>query len=362
MSNSKLISAVLTILPNIPIKGIYYIGQYGTSGYASAAKGYLYHYFISNIPVTWDPLYFDNSKIIDSDIYDIIVNSLINKKIPDYDMVILHSTPDLWPKFWEDKFNILKNKLVIGYCTWETSKLPEHWVKNINASVNEVWCPSTYNEQVFRNSGVSKIIRVVPHIFLPKSLPLPENVRIIDTSNGDKIEKNHKYTFYSIGELNIRKGIEDTIQVYCEAFKKNDPVRLILKVHYKNYNSENKLKCEEIITNELNKYPNHPQVICLFDNMSNNEMLALHSIGDCYISLTKSEGFGLTIFDAFNYKKKIITTGYGGHIDFLGKNYPGLVRYKLGPVDGMSSFSKNYTNEQMWALPDLDHARELIKS
>ena len=112
----------------------------------------------------------------------------------------------------------------------------------------------------------------------------------------------------------------------------------------------------------MKKYPNHASVICLFDNMSSKEILALHSIGDCYVSLTKSEGFGLTIFDAFNYGKKVIATGYSGHLDFLGNSYSGLVNYKLGPVTGMKDFSENYVDTQLWAYPDLDHARSLMRS
>jgi len=356
-----LVPAILNIIPKIPINGIYYIGQYGTSGYATAAKGYLYHYFSNGFPITWEPLYFDNSQLSDDNAYDIVVKSLINKPIFNYDMVIMHCTPDLWPTFWKKSPRILRNKIINGYCTWETNKLPKSWVNCMNESVNEVWCPSTYNERVFKESGVTNQIRVVPHIFLPQSLPSPDTVNIINSSNGDTIGKDGRFTFYSIGEMNVRKGIEDTVEVFCKAFTKEDPVRLILKVHYNNYSMENKTKCEDMISTELKKYPSHPPIICLFNNMSSREMLAIHSIGDCYVSLTKSEGFGLTIFDAFNYKKEIIATGYGGHIDFLGISYPGLVRYKLGPVTGMSSFSSNYTEEQSWAYPDLGHAVELMR-
>jgi hypothetical protein len=57
------------------IKGIYYIGQYGTSGYASAARGYLYHYHTTGVPITWEPLYFDNS-VMEDDEYNKIVKKL----------------------------------------------------------------------------------------------------------------------------------------------------------------------------------------------------------------------------------------------------------------------------------------------
>ena len=260
MSN-QLVPAVLTVVPKIPLKGVYYIGQYGTSGYASAAKGYLYHYFTNGIPITWEPLYFDNSRLSDGDMYDVVVKSLINKPIAQHDMVIMHCTPDLWPKFWFDKPKILQNKIVNGYCTWETDRLPKDWVKCMNGYVNEVWCPSTYNSESFKESGVTRPIRVVPHIFLPQPLPLPDAVKLVDVNSGDAVEKDGRYTFYTIGEMNIRKGIEDTIQVFCEAFKPSDPVRLILKVHYKGYGADNKKKCEDMIATELKKYAAHPPVI-----------------------------------------------------------------------------------------------------
>jgi len=358
---NNLVTAVLEITPKLSLKGVYYIGQYGTSGYASAAKGYLYFYFINGIPITWDPLYFDNSKLDSDNVYDVVAKSLINNSIPIYDMVILHSTPDLWPSFWKTKLDILKNKIVVGYCTWETNSLPNEWVRCINDCVNEVWCPSKYNEDVFRKSGVTIPIRVVPHIFLPQILPLKENVVLTNVTDSKSTIVEDKYTFYSIGEWNSRKGMDDLVKSFCETFTKNDKVRLILKVHYRNYLVENKLKCSEFVNDILKLYPDHPEVICIIDNMTSKEILGLHAIGDCYISLTKAEGFGLTIFDAYNYGKKIITTGYSGHIDFLGKDYPGLVKYNMVKVSGMSSFSTNYKEEQEWAQPDLEHAKVLMK-
>ena len=59
----------------------------------------------------------------------------------------------------------------------------------------------------------------------------------------------------------------------------------------------------------------------MIKSLKRSELLAIHSFGDCYVSLHKGEGFGLTIFDAFNLNKEIITTNFGGQIDYLGKNY-----------------------------------------
>jgi hypothetical protein len=90
--------------------------------------------------------------------------------------------------------------------------------------------------------------------------------------------------------------------------------------------------------------------------------LALHAHGDCYVSLTRSEGFGLTIFDAYNYGNRVIVTGYSGQIDYLGLQYEGLVNYTLVDVNNMESFNGNYNHsDQQWAQPDLQHFRKLIR-
>lgn len=357
---NKFVTATIQTLPRSPIKGIYYIGQYGTSGYASAARGYLYHYFSAGIPITWEPLYFDDSKLEDDDLYNVIVKSLIAKPISFYDVVIMHSTPDLWPKFRMEKESIMKGKIVIGYCAWETNRLPLEWVQCINMTVNEVWVPSEYNAKAFKKSGVVRQIRVVPHIFLQYPLPTKEQCRFVNLHNGDRIGHDDYYTFYSIGEMNARKGIDDLLKAFCETFTGDDKVRLVLKTHYKDYSEENVLRCEGMISEIMKNYENPPKVLCLTGNVPHKDILALHSIGDCYVSMTKSEGFGLPIFDAFKYGNKVIVTGYGGHLDFLGKDHPGLVNYKIGKVVGMEK--NQYANDQEWAIPDIEHAKELMKS
>ena len=313
------------------------------------------------IPITWEPLHFDDSKFKSDNIYDIVINSLIHRDIPEYDMVIFHSTPDLWPKFWKDGSQKFNNKVINGYCTWETNILPKLWVDSINSTVNEVWCPSQYNKAAFIDSGVTQPIRVVPHVFLPSPLPRRNRITLTDSITHERLDCDGRYTFYTIGEFNARKSISELIHTYCKTFKREDNVKLIVKTHYKNYSNENKELCRSLIVDILNQYTNHPKVVCILDNMTSDELLSLHAIGDCYVSLTKSEGFGLTIFDAYNYGKKIIATGYSGHIDFLGLNYDGLVKYNIGNVEGMEEFSSLYKDDQQWAIPDLEHASHLMK-
>lgn len=333
---------------------IKYIGQTGTSGYATAAKGYLADYVKNNISVTWKQLKFDNSNNDLNYYVDILAETTINKTFNYYDKLILHSTPDLWNDFIKQNQDISN---VIGYCTWETSKLPLKWVNDINL-VKEVWVPSNFNKQSFIDSGVNAEIKVVPHIWHPQKLFKKSNIKIFDFLKNE-IPSN-KFTFYSIGELNFRKGIEDLVKTFNKFNEKYRDTQLIIKLHYKDYSQKNKEYCVSKIQELTDKIGT--SIFIIFENLTNQQVLALHSFGDCYISLNKGEGFGLTIFDAFNYGKNVIATGYGGQIDFLGKDYPGLVDYKIDKVDGMDSFSTNYSSDQFWAYPDLDHAHTLMEN
>jgi glycosyltransferase involved in cell wall biosynthesis len=344
-------------------RGVLYVGQYGTSGYAIAARGYICDFLIRGVPVSWTPLRFDDSELSEDNHYNILAKSVINRKIEDIGTIILHCTADLWPKYRSENANKFTHRNLIGYTVWETSNLPENWASYINESVNEVWCPSQYNLQVFKNSGVTIPIRVVPHVFLRNELPRRDYIAVRPCA-GDAITANpNVYTFYNISELNERKNVIGLVEAYCQAFNKTDAVRLILKVHYKNYSAENLSYCISKITSVLRQYPNHAPVLMVARNLSEVEMMALHSIGDCYVSLTRSEAFGLTIFDAFNYGRKVIVPGCGGQVDYLGANYEGLVNYQLEDVKNMEGFTHGYYMQgvQQWANPDIDHAIAIMR-
>lgn len=332
---------------------IKYIGQSGTSGYASAAKGYLADYILRSVPVSWTPLCFDNSKNDRRYYVDALAESVINREYQQYNKLIIHSTPDIWSKYIGQYSDISD---IVGYCTWETNKLPKKWVECINL-VPDVWVPSNFNKDCFLNSGVKSNVTVVPHIWHKQSLFKKSEIKLHDYCGNDI--PNDKYTFYCIGELNFRKGINDLVKVFDKIHDQYPDTQLILKVHYKEYNTSNRQYC----ISELSKLTNKigKAVYLILDNLTNEEVLALHSFGDCYVSLNKGEGFGLTIFDAFNYKKQVITTGYGGQVDFLGINHNGLVNFKIDKVKGMDKFSTNYSVDQEWGYPDLDHAYSLME-
>ena len=90
------------------------------------------------------------------------------------------------------------------------------------------------------------------------------------------------------------------------------------------------------------------------------EMLKLHQSGDCYISLVRSEGWGLGAFDAAGSGKPVIITGFGGQLDYLPDRSAYLVKYKMIEVNDKNG-GKSYTKDQQWAEPDLTHGSKLMR-
>ena len=358
------------------MRNVHYISQTGTSGYANAAKGYVYDLIKRGINVKWTTFLCDQSLTVETSEFDNFINKYRINNIPEneIDTVIIHSTPDIWQKIIEDLKIECTNKRVIGRTVWEFNKLIPEWVECINISqVTEVSVPTNWNNTVFKDSGVDKPISVDPHIYVDypyKSYDLyyllKNKSTIIYNKNFEKINFNTAYKFYTIGQLIPRKGILETISAFCKSFTSDDDVILFVKTFGLDYSYEQQVKClDEIISCiRNNTNDNHPPIIFIKDNLTYDELQSLHDVCNCYIQLTKTEGFGLGIFEAFNKKKEIIVTGYGGQVEFLGNNHKGLVEYKLESVDlkNKKFFQFELDDSYIWANPSIENVQLKIKN
>ena len=358
------------------MKNVHYISQTGTSGYAIASKGYVYDLIKKGINVKWTTFLCDQSLTVETSEFDAYINKCRMNNIPDseIDTVIIHSTPDLWQKIIEDlKINCV-NKTIIGRTVWEFNKLIPEWVEKINFSqVTEVSVPTKWNQEVFKQSGVDKGINVHPHLYVDypyKSYDLDYILKNKSTVICNNIIQNvnfdSHYKFLTIGQLIPRKGILETVKAFCRTFTDQDNVVLLLKAFRLDYSYEEQVKCLDEILNTIRNSKNakHAPIVFIKENLTYDEMQSLHDLSDCYVQLTKTEGFGLGIFESFNRNKPVIVTGYGGHVEFLGKNYEGLIKFKLKNINSKNKkfFQFDLDESYTWADASIDDARALMKS
>lgn len=325
---------------------IEYVAQYGTSGYAVAAKGNILYLESQGHNVCFSPLMFDNSQIDKEWDVDKKVCSKIGNEI-NIDTQIIHTIPSLWDHLKNKrKKNYYYKK--IGYCAWENTRLPKMWNEYINR-MDEVWVPSNFNKKVFIESGVNININIFPHIFFDQTLPDKKQIHIKDCF--DRVIPNDKFTLYCIGEYIERKGIKDLIKVYRKLSSKYKNIQLILKLYYNDYSDVNIKHLESQFSNNETIYP-------IIKNIDNQTLLKIHGLGDCYVSLHKGEGFGLCLYDAVNYNKKIAATAFGGPLDYLNESHK-LIDFKL---NNASNTELLYNKDQQWAYPNLDDAYNKIEN
>ena len=347
------------------IQGIHYYSLLGGTGYGEAALDYIDGLLEHDIPVRWSPLSWTEMGLApwrllpESMRPDLLTQTGDDHHRPreyhelidcsaDYDTVVIHCMPELWPKLVE------ADKLNIGSTVWETDKLPSHWPQLVRC-VDHVFVPCEFNRPLFALDD-GPPVSVIPHV-ARLSRSSNDHRKVTALRESLKIPKGH-YVFYSINTWSPRKALWDLLHAYLLAFNKQDPVTLVLKTDENGVDPARRVlsrsvqeMAEEIISN----YPGPANVVMWTGHVPDESITLLHETGDCYISLTHSEGWGLGAIDAAAAGKPVIMTGWGGQLDFLPDDCAYLVQYKLVPIEVFQNW-ESYQSDQNWANADLDDA------
>jgi hypothetical protein len=303
--------------------GIKYIAPVlDNSGYAQAARGNILALYKTGIPITVQPVSFETARP-DLGVEGQILDSLIGKTI-DYNVVVIHTTPEFWHKHSES------GKTNIGYTIWETDRLHPDWAGYINNNVSKVLVGCEWNKEVFKNSGVTIPIGVVPHVVNTDALKTVEPYQLAGVSDD-------LYTFYSIFQWQERKNPIALIKAYWYAFQNDEDVALVIKTYRSDYSDKEKDAIRISIKRLKQMMPmaKYPPIFLITDMLSNDEIVGLHKRGDCYFSTDRGEGFGLSPFLSAACGNPLIITGFGGSTEYAKPDNSYLINYNLTPCSGM---------------------------
>jgi glycosyltransferase involved in cell wall biosynthesis len=337
--------------------GVKYIAPiFDMSGYGEASRNYALALHKAGIPITLETVSFEtNPPLVGTDSERKTLLSLRNKDIY-YDVVIIHLTPDLAPRYIDQN----RDKHCISYTVWETSKLHPKWVEACN-QVAEVWVPCQWNYSTFKESGVTVPIYKIHHGIDPDYYQgINPNDFSLDIPNRDK-----EFIFYSIFQWNRRKNPDGLLRAYFNAFKNHDNVRLILKTYVGRGlppGEDARLVKEAVgkIKADM-QLPNLPKVTLINQSLSTVQMKQLHKYCDGYVLLPCGEGFSLTALEAGLAGNPVITTGLGGNMEYMTVDNSFPVNYMWDYVQGMSGFNQWYLGDQTWARADLIDAAEKMR-
>ena len=272
-----------------------------------------------------------------------------------YDTIIAHTVPEHWPGLFEP------GKRNVGYTVWETDAPPPHWVPLLN-SADRICVPCQMNRDSFMAAGVRPPVHVVPHIRRHAWNEFaPSEISAMRMQLG--IPENH-FVFYTINAWDPRKALPMLLRTYIHAFTADDPVTLLIKVPPLGYGAPPFYQREPTIAlaqaaidaaaGEVGREP--PSVCLLPYDLTGRGIDMLHELGDCYVSLAHGEGWALGAFDAATRGTPVVMTGWGGHLDYLGADWPGALDYRLAVVPVWPPHRPSYWPSQRWAAPDFDGA------
>lgn len=255
-------------------------------------------------------------------------------------------------------------KTIIINTVWETTRIPKRWIKPINQA-DAVCVPSLQNKQAMLNSGIRVPIFIVPHgvntrIFTPRKKKPPSK------------KTNEKFIFISVFGFQHRKNPEALLKAYWEEFSATDNVLLIIKTNGYAPNEN-----ESWIHNRIQAYKarlnirkSTAPIQIITRKINSNSLRNIYARGHAFVLPTRGEGVGLPFLESMASGVPVITTGWGGQMDFLTSNNSFLVQYKLRPpIIGMnhkSSISRQFHHlfsekGQLWAEPDIGSLRKQMR-
>jgi len=353
------------------VKGVRYVSSSGNSGYAVAGRSYVRALVEAGLELTWTPMkVWPHGDEMDEE-YDgdcEVLASVHNRPL-DYDTAILHLVPEYYPA-WIDRERSAGRR-VFGYTVWELAKLPEHWPVVLNR-LDGLFVPCRWNARVFRESGVTVPIHVVPHLSqFENSPPSSAAQRLalmerLGTGADTTGTRPAPFVFYTVGFWSNRKAPNLVLEAYWRAFSADDPVFMIVKTSDQDITRTHRpwrggFRLRHPSTGEsarrLAAAHRNPArwVVIEGETLSDPEMRTLHDLGDCFVSLTRCEGWGLGAYEAARLGKPVVMTGYGGQRDYLPDDLSWPVSYEMVPVHE-PGWSGSYVDVQRWADPSLDEA------
>jgi len=369
----------------IPRFTLRYISLAGTSGYATAAAALVRAMSEAGVNIVWEPMPPEAAYSLgyapatsmwgppDPTWFAPDLQRLRDDK-RHCGTVIVHLVPEYYPYFIaRDRGRGARQ--IVGHTVWETDRLPAGWPALIN-QLDAVIVPTELNREVFYRSGVKVPILVVPH--LPRQFDQSASATARGNLRKRLRELGDRRIFYTISTWQERKGIAFLIKAFTEAFTQQEPVALVIKTTrfdleqvrhdhgYEGHRIRTWVQLAAILGRTILRLGRQPPPIYLLTaELLDDELQALHEMGDCYVSLSRAEGWGLGAFEAAWLGKPVVVTGWGGPTAFLTPETAYFVDYSLVPIHLAvhSAVAKaSYTSDQSWAEPDIGSAVSALRA
>jgi len=240
---------------------------------------------------------------------------------------------------------------------WELPDVPPSLVGQFDR-IDELWVPSQFVRRAFVGHTDTPLIVVPPSV--PTFVASGERSVLRDRFGLPQDPVTFLFTF-DFNSTASRKNPMGVVEAFTRAFPERGPGSPVLII--KAINLERAPAFETLLTDAVE----HAGGVLFNSLFSGQEMADLFHACDVYVSLHRSEGFGLGMAEAMAIGKPVIATGYSGNLDFMNVANSCLVGYRLRPIVpddyahnvGMAAI---YIEGALWAEPDIGQAARWMRA
>jgi glycosyltransferase involved in cell wall biosynthesis len=210
--------------------------------------------------------------------------------------------------------------------------------------VDEVWVASEFGRACLDQVSPVPVVKMP----LPVVAPDPPTV---GRAHFGLPERAFIFLFmFDVSSQTERKNPRAVVRAFRQADLAHEQAVLVLKYSNTAYDPE--------AVRLLREEAEGLNVVLLDGYMERTELAALLSVADCYVSLHRAEGFGLTMAEAMRLGKPVIATAYSGNMDFMTPDTAYLVDHRIVPI--VRDYGP-YLRGFVWADPDVEHAARLMR-
>jgi len=233
----------------------------------------------------------------------------------------------------------------IGQWAWELEEFPDHWSPSFGF-VDEIWAVSEFSRRAIAAATDTPVF-AVPHAIVAPRVPDGMGRKEL----GVPVDPYLFLFCFDLMSILDRKNPLGLIEAYRRAFDPDGRTALVLKL----INGDRAVADLERLRLAIE---GRDDIVLLDGYLTGDEVSGLMSVADCYVSLHRSEGYGLTMAEAMALGKPVIATGYSGNLDFMDDATAYLVPWTYAEVP---AGCEPYPVGAKWAEPDLDEAARLMR-
>lgn len=239
-----------------------------------------------------------------------------------------------------------------AYCVWEGDKVPDCFIPEmLNEEIEYIFVPSSHTATAIENTArdldesdkILDKVKLIPHgvdltLFYPKEKPTETTTFLLN-----KGWRN----------LEDRGGTQYAIRAYLEEFTDKDNVQMIVKV-----NPAYGIPDLNAMVAALSpRIVGMPKLFMDVNGYEYKGLVELYNKANVFVATTRAEAYGIPMIEACATGLAVLTTGYGGQVDFIKDKENGLlIDYDLTEVKHEIAYEGC-----SWATPRIEDIRKKIR-